>query len=176
MFSKCIFSRSGAMWARGIILGAVSLQLMGWAQASVSRVGELEVRMASAGTPCFTISEPQERRSGAPEFQSISVVQSWPGAKVVMWTMAMPGARTFPLSFRMCIPYGGRVPVLPQTPAAALVAGRPYEVTIAVRAPPTGEAPHSYRARFCLLGAPPSEVRTLGAATNDAKARRTCGD
>ncbi|MFL6660192.1 MAG: hypothetical protein ACJ8GW_19055 [Massilia sp.] len=158
------------MRARAMIMWAALLDWAVGAQASTTRVGALEVRLGSAGTPCFTISEAEERRGGVPEFLSISVAQSWPGAKAVVWSMAMPGTRSFPMSFRMCIPYAGRVPVLPQTPAAPLVSGRPYEVMIAVRAAPAPGAPRSYRARFCVRGEPPTSVRTLAAAQS------TCGD
>src|SRR6476660_9285556 len=78
------------------------------------RVGELVVRTGSSGVPCFTISEAEEARSGAPDFHAIAVSEG----KNVLWGMTMHGQRTFPVSFRMCIPYAGRLPVLPQTPAA----------------------------------------------------------
>jgi hypothetical protein len=137
------------------------------------RAGELEVRQGNGGVPCFTISEAQERRTGAPAFQSISVADSGPGARTVMWRMALPATRSFPVSFRMCIPYAGRLPVLPQTAAAPLMPGRPYEVTMEARADPAAGAPRMYRARFCLVRQATGEldVRRLG---GDAKARQAC--
>ena len=164
------------MQSMPIIRCAYILYLVYAQAAGAARVGELEVREGNAGMPCFTIPEAEERRSGAPDFQSISVFDTAAGAKMPMWSMAMPKTRTFPVSFRMCIPYAGRLPVLPQTPAAALQPGHPYEVTIEVRAPQQAGAPHNYRARFCLVsqgkGAP--RVRNLGASNPDPKARRAC--
>jgi len=139
------------------------------AQASgAERIGELDIRPGHAGVPCFTISEAEERRSGAPDFQAISVIDSV--ARTPVWRMAMPKERTFALAFLMCIPYGGRLPVLPQTPAAPLLPGRAYEVTIATRASQQGGAARSYRARFCLLAQArgQAQLRLLGAAA-------TCG-
>ena len=94
--------------------------------------------------------------------------------KTALWRMAMPAQRTFPVSFRMCIPYAGRLPVLPQMPAAPLQAGKIYDVVIDAR---TGHAravgPRDYRGRFCLVrqagGA--LRVRNIGAA---GKQRPAC--
>ena len=159
------------MQCRLTIRCAAILGLVGAQAAGAVRTGELEVRQGNAGVPCFTITEAEERRAGAPDFQSISVFDAATGAKTPMWSMAMSKVRTFPVSVRMCIPYAGRLPVLPQTPAAALMAGRPYEVTIEARAPQAAGAPRSYRGRFCLVGQEqgPPRVRNL-----DPKARAAC--
>ncbi len=140
--------------------------------ASMPRTGELAVRQGAGGVPCFTISQAQEQRAGAPQFHAISVADSGPGARTVLWRMTLPPARSFPVSFRMCIPYAGRLPVLPQTAAAALVAGRAYEVTMEALADPAAGAPRIYRARFCLVrqGAGARQVRSL-----DARGRPGCG-
>lgn len=165
------------MWSRSIIRCALILGLVAAQAAGAVRVGELEVREGKAGVPCFTIPEAEERRGGAPDFQSISVLDAGAAAKVPLWSMAMPKAHTFAVSFRMCIPYAGRLPVLPQTPAAPLQPGRPYEVSIEVRTPQQAGAPHSYRARFCLVARDRGElhVRDLGAGNLDSKSRRACG-
>ena len=130
-----------------------------------ARVGQLEVRSGNGGAPCFTVSEAEEKRGGAPDFQSITVSDPTGGVKAIMWNMAMPGQRTFPVSFRMCVPYAGRLPVLPQTPAAMLQPGRVYEVAIEARRPVGAGAPRSYRARFCVAreGAGVRDVRSTGA-------------
>ncbi len=122
------------------------LALFAMDSAAALRVGELSVRPGSGGQPCFTISEEEEVRAGPPNFHSITVSEG----KTTLWSMAMPAHRTFPVSFRMCIPYAGRLPVLPQTPAAELQADRVYEVLIESRQPPSGALPRSYRARFCM--------------------------
>lgn len=145
--------------------------------ARTLRAGELEVRQGHGGVPCFTISQAQERRGGAPQFQSISVADSGAGARAVMWRMTLPAARTFPVSFRMCIPYAGRLPVLPQTAAAALLPGRPYEVTIEALPDPAAQAPRVYRTRFCLVRQGTGELRVhnLGGGSPHARARLACG-
>ncbi|MES2902466.1 MAG: hypothetical protein V4723_22250 [Pseudomonadota bacterium] len=115
--------------------------------AAALRVGELAVRSGSTGLPCFTISKAEEERAGSPNFHSITVTEG----KTTMWSMAMPAQRTFPVSFRMCIPYAGRLPVLPQTPAAELQSGKVYEVVLESRQPPDASKPRSYRGRFCVV-------------------------
>lgn len=117
-------------------------------ECAAARAGELLVREGNEGVPCFTISEAEEARGGAPDFHAITVSEA--GAKGALWKMTMPAQRTFPVTFRMCIPYAGRLPVLPQTPAAALQPGRVYDVAIEARARSTASAPRDYRARFCL--------------------------
>ena len=135
------------------------------AAASAARTGELTVRLGANGQPCFTVAEREEQKSGTPQFQSIVVSES---AGHPMWAMALPHGRSFALSFRMCVPYGGRPPVLPQTPSMPLVAGKPYEVMVQAvpgaavprAAAPGATAPRQYHARFCLL---PAGVAVLGA-------------
>ena len=165
------------MQASWILAAAIVLGLAAAPAVGALRTGELEVRAGNAGVPCFTISQAEEQRSGTPEFESISVADTGPGARTVKWSMAMPRPRTFPVSFRMCIPYAGRLPVLPQTAAAPLLPGRPYEVTIEARPTQAAGAPRHYRTRFCLVrqGAGALQVRNLGAGSLDAKARLACG-
>lgn len=115
--------------------------------AAAVRVGELTIRPGNSGVPCFSISQAEEERSGSPNFHSITVSDG----KTTLWSMAMPSHRTFPVSFRMCIPYAGRLPVLPQTPAAELQPGRLYEVVIESRMPSNASKPRSYRGRFCVV-------------------------
>ena len=140
--------------------------------ATPLRVGEAAVRLNPAGLPCFTITEAEERRSGPPQFQSISVSDVATGVKGAMWIMAMPSSRTFPVSYRMCIPYAGRLPVLPQTPAGELDPGRVYEVSIQMRKPLTASAPRSYRAFFCLRS--PKAAARLQLLAPDPKGRVAC--
>jgi hypothetical protein len=160
------------MQARSIILFAYLLVWTAGRACAAPRVGELEVREGKGGVPCFTISEAEERRGGVPDFQSISVADAGAGGKA-MWNMAMTAARTFGVSFRMCIPYAGRLTVLPQTPAAPLQPGQPYDVTIEARAPQRG-SPRHYHARFCLSaqasGHPRLRVMATGAAPGKARA------
>jgi hypothetical protein len=123
----------------------------GAGQCCAARVGELLVREGDAGVPCFTIPQAEEERSGAPDFEDITVTEA--GVKTVLWKMTMPAQRTFAVSFRMCIPYAGRVPVLPQTAAAPLTAGKLYEVAISARGQRSALSPKAYRGRFCLVPA-----------------------
>jgi hypothetical protein len=127
---------------RTLILCVTGLLLFP-AQAA-RRVGEAEVREGANGLPCFTISEREEQRSGTPDFQAITVTE---GERVV-WQMAMPRKRTFPVSSSMCIPYGGRIPALPQTPARALETGKLYTVQVEARPGKNAAMPLCYRAQF----------------------------
>jgi hypothetical protein len=115
------------------------------AAAAHARVGEAEVREGPRGGPCFTIT-PREERLGTPDFQGIVV---WEGAHPV-WKMTMPKERTFPLTFGMCVPYGGRVASLPRTTSSALVPGRVYSLRIEARPDGRGRTAPFYEARFCL--------------------------
>jgi hypothetical protein len=106
--------------------------------------GEAQVRTDANGQPCFTISEREEKRSGAPDFQAIVVSEG----QRVLWRMTMPRERTFAISASMCIPYGGRVPALPQTPAATLEPGKVYTVQVETRLGGNASLPLRYRAQF----------------------------
>ena len=115
------------------------------------RIGEATVRQGANGVPCFTISANEEKRGGAPDFQAILVSDA---VGKPMWKMAMPRERTFPVMFSMCIPYGGRVPALPQTPAGQLSPGTVYTVQIDARPSRKTSAPLRYQTRFCLVRQP----------------------
>jgi len=119
------------------------LLLFAWLPAH-ARVGEAEVREGPRGGPCFTIAA-REARLGTPEFQAIAVSD---GAHPV-WKMAMPKGHTFPLTYGMCVPYGGRVAALPRTVSAPLLPGRVYSLRIDAR-PGSGRAASAYEGRFCL--------------------------
>lgn len=116
------------------------------------RVGEAAVRAGANGVPCFTISQREEGRGGAPDFAAITVTANQERAPV--WRMAMPPQRTFPVAFSMCVPYGGRVPALPQTPAAVLQEGELYTVVIDTRPGKSAARPLRYQIRFCVSRSP----------------------
>jgi hypothetical protein len=136
------------------------------------RVGEAEVREGANGLPCFTISEREENRSGTPDFQAITVSEG----QRVLWHMAMPRERTFSVSSSMCIPYGGRVPALPQTPAAMLEAGKVYTVQVAARAGKGAAMPVRYQGWFCLAfqRSGTSRVRYINAVEHTRRGRAGC--
>lgn len=137
------------------------------------RVGEGEVRSGANGVPCFTISQREERRSGTPDFASITVTAFQ--EKTALWRMAMPRERTFPVTFSMCIPYGGRVPALPQTPAAALKEGEIYTVIIDTRPGKSAARPLRYQARFCLARQPAGlVVQHIGASQRPGRDLHGC--
>jgi hypothetical protein len=124
------------------------LALAAAGRAQAGRTGEAEVREGANGEPCFTISAREERRGGAPDFDAIVVLDTQ-AKKPMIWRMAMPPERTFPVTFSMCIPYAGRVQALPHTPAAPLEPGRVYLVRIEPRGA-RGSLASVYEARFCL--------------------------
>jgi hypothetical protein len=114
------------------------------------RVGEAQVRSGKNDLPCFTIAEQEELRGGSPDFQAVTVS----AGERILWRMAMPRQRTFPLAASMCIPYGGRVQALPQTPAAPLEKGVVYAVQLDTRPGKSAAAPLRYVGRFCLAPRP----------------------
>ncbi|GAB3410374.1 hypothetical protein NX774_05275 [Massilia agilis] len=138
-----------------------------------ARTGEAEVRAHANGEPCFTISEREERRFGSPNFDSIVVTDPL-AKKPVLWRMAMPRERTFPVRYSMCIPYGGRVQALPQTSAAALEGGRVYRVRIEARAA-RGSVAGTYEARFCLARQHDGKLLVHHIGADDHEGRRLYG-
>jgi hypothetical protein len=141
------------------------------APAPAPRVGEAEVRETHGGLPCFTISQREEQRTGAPDFQAVTVYDPSSKPRAKMWSMAMPPDRTFPVMFSMCIPYAGRVQALPQTKAATLQAGKVYEVYIEVRPGGAPNQPRGDGARFCLATQPDGSVavRHIGADMHEGR-------
>ena len=113
---------------------------------AIARIGAAEVREGPRGGPCFTIS-PKEERQGTPDFHSVAVSDG----QRLLWKMTMPPERTFPLSFSMCVPYGGQVASLPRTQAAALETGKVYYLRIDARPGKVRGAAQAYEARFCLV-------------------------
>ena len=137
---------------------------------ALARIGDAEVREGPRGGPCFTIS-PREERAGTPEFQAVTVSDG----HRLLWKMSMPPGRGFPLSFSMCVPYGGRVASLPQSEALELEAGRIYYLHIEAR-PPKGRAtPPSYEARFCLARQRDGSVIVHQIWNGDREGRRLYG-
>ena len=128
------------------------------AAAEPARTGEAEVREVGGVTPCFTISQKEERRAGAPNFETIAVYDPSRQPKATMWAMSVPAGRSFSVPYSMCIPYGGRMSVLPQTPAAPLQPGKVYEVLIGARVADVADGTSSYAARFCLATQPNGSV------------------
>jgi hypothetical protein len=147
----------------------------GAAAAPAPRTGEAEVRESGSGLPCFTISEREERKNGAPNFEAVTVYDPSSRPRVKMWTMSMPPNRTFPVLFSMCVPYGGRVQSLPQSVATVLETGTVYEVTIDVRAGDTPNQPRSYGARFCLAKQRDGRVAVHPVGAGAPEGRTLCG-
>ncbi len=139
-------------------------------ECAASRPGELLVKEGTKGVPCFTIPETEEARGGTPDFHAITVSEV--GIKGALWKMTMPAQRTFPVTFRMCIPYAGRLPVLPQTPAAPLQPGRVYEAAIDARS--QGAVPREYRARFCLYRKEGGTLRVRTIALAHSRQKPSC--
>lgn len=148
-----------------IVIGMCALSAATAAAAAAApRTGDADVRL-SGGLPCFTIAEQEERRSGAPAFRAIRVVDASSKPPAAVWAMTMPAGRSFPLMSSMCIPYGGRVPSLPQQSAELLEAGKVYDVMIVPRPGDTPDQPGLLTARFCLVRQADGSntVRLLGA-------------
>lgn len=159
-----------------LIVGTVVMCVRSVHAGAASPVGELDMRPVSAGMPCFTVFQKDERRFGAPEFRSITVNELHAGGKTLMWTMTIPPERAFLVTFRLCIPYAGRLPVLPKTTALPLQPGKVYEALIDIKPPVLATAPRAYRARFCMSGKPGGDMqfRTLNGVAVEGKGRAAC--
>jgi len=127
------------------LAGALCASLLAPSAGAIARIGAAEVREGPRGGPCFTIS-PREEREGTPDFHSVTVSDG----QHLLWKMTMPPERTFPLSFSMCVPYGGQVASLPRTDAAKLEAGKVYYLRIDARPGKARGTAQAYEARFCL--------------------------
>src|SRR5690606_16639048 len=66
--------------------------LLAFPAQAARRVGEAQVRAGANDVPCFTISQREERRAGAPDFHAVTVTEEG-GGKGVLWRMAMPRER-----------------------------------------------------------------------------------
>jgi hypothetical protein len=141
---------------------------------AAGRLGDAEVRAGSNGEPCFTISEREERRAGTPDFDAVTVTEV-AGRRALMWRMAMPVERTFPITFSMCVPYAGRVTALPQTPAGKLEAGMVYHVRIDTRRAKGQAGAPAYEARFCLARQPDGTLLVHHIGRDDHEGRRMYG-
>ena len=115
-----------------------------------ARGAAAHVRAGVNGEPCFTVDAASERQDGTAQFRGLTVADTITHA--TMWQMTLPSGRTFAMTHTICIPYAGRVAALPQTPADELLAGRAYQVTLAVRNWDHPAAPRAYTATFCLVG------------------------
>lgn len=155
-----------------LLLTLCLASLLTHSASAAGRIGEAQVRTGKNELPCFTIAEREEKRSGSPDFQSVTVGE---GGRIV-WRMVMPPERTFPLASSMCIPYGGRVQALPQTPAAALTSGLVYTVQLETRPGKSASATLRYAARFCLLRQAEGKtaVHHLGAKEGSGRAPQGC--
>jgi hypothetical protein len=149
------------------------LALAAHGRAQGGRVGEAEVRAGANGEPCFTISAREERRGGTPNFEAIAVLDPQ-ARRPLLWRMAMPRERTFPVTFSMCIPYAGRVQALPQTPAARLEPARIYQVRIEPRGA-RGSMATVYEARFCLARQHDGSVIVHHIGRDDHEGKRLYG-
>jgi hypothetical protein len=127
------------------LAAALCVLLLAPAADVLARTGAAEVREGPRGGPCFTIS-PREEREGTPDFHAVSVSDG----QRLLWKMTMPAEHTFPLSFSMCVPYGGQVASLPRTQAATLEAGKIYYLRIDARPGKVRGTAQAYEARFCL--------------------------
>lgn len=163
------------MFYRVFILVVLMLWMAPAGAGAAARIGEAEVRDASKGQPCFTISEREERRGGAPDFAAISVVDTSARPRETVWKMSMPPGRTFPVMFSMCIPYAGRVQSLPQTRASELEAGKVYEVMIDVRGGGEADRPRGYGGRFCLVKQRDGGVKVWPIASGAREGRNLFG-
>jgi hypothetical protein len=141
--------------------------------ASAGRIGDAQVRAGANGEPCFTIAE-REERLGTPNFDAVTVTEA-AGRRALMWRMAMPADRTFPVTFGMCVPYAGRVPALPQTPAGALEPGKVYYVRIDARRTRGAAIASAYDARFCLARQRDGKVAVHHIGRDDREGRRLFG-
>jgi len=126
---------------------AVMLLLFLLPALAVSERGpRAHVRTGANGVPCFTVDAAADSDSTA-QFRAVTVIDAM--TRATMWQMALPGGRSFALVPTVCVPYAGRVAALPQTPAAALVAGRTYRVALEMH---NGDVRQTVTADFCVVG------------------------
>ena len=127
---------------------------------ATSRIADAEISSVN-GTPCFTISQTEEKRNGQPLLGALSIsdLSVKPATKV--WSFVMSGGRKVPLSSKICLLYGDIPQGANGMPAPELQTGRVYSIFLNGRPDDPSDPTYGYRGKFCIVTMPTGERKII---------------
>ena len=100
---------------------------LGLHACATSRIADAEISSVN-GTPCFTISQTEEKRNGQPLLGALSILDLSVKPSTKVWSFVMSGGRKVPLSSKICLLYGDIPQGANGMPAPELQTGRVYSL------------------------------------------------
>ena len=125
---------------------------------ATSRIGEAEVRLEN-GLPCFTITNKEENRAGAPQLRGLKVYDASVKPSIEVWFFTLPIDARQTISSNTCISYGKAPLGAESTKAIQLAIGKVYEVAIKGKLNDSSDPTFWYEAKFCLIRQSNDEVQ-----------------
>ena len=146
----------------------ILLMSLGLHARATSRIADAEISSVN-GTPCFTISQKEEKRNGQPLLGALSISDLSEKPAVGVWSFYMTGGKKVPLSSKSCLRYGD----LPQgangMPAPELQTGRVYSIFLNGRPNDPSDPTYGYMGKFCIVATATGE-RNIIAIGSDTPA------
>ena len=137
---------------------------------ATSRIADADISAVN-GTPCFTISQKEEKRNGQPLLGALSISDLSEKPAVGVWSFYMTGGKKVPFSSKSCLRYGD----LPQgangMPAPELQTGRVYSIFLNGRPNDPSDPTYGYMGKFCIVATSTGE-RQIIAIGSDTPAWR----
>ena len=128
----------------------ILLMSLGLHARATSRIADAEISSVN-GTPCFTISQKEEKRNGQPLLGALSISDLSEKPAVGVWSFYMTGGKKVPLSSKSCLRYAD----LPQgangMPAPELQTGRVYSIFLNGRPNDPSDPTYGYMGKFCIV-------------------------
>lgn len=148
----------------------ILLMSLGLHARATSRIADAEISSVN-GTPCFTISQKEEKRNGQPLLGALSISDLSEKPAVGVWSFYMTGGKKVPLSSKSCFRYAD----LPQgangMPAPELQTGRVYSIFLNGRPNDPSDPTYGYMGKFCIVATSTGE-RQIIAIGSDTPAWR----
>lgn len=127
---------------------------------ATSRIADAEISSVN-GTPCFTISQTEEKRNGQPLLGALSISDLSEKPAVGVWSFYMTGGKKVPLSSKSCLRYGD----LPQgangMSAPELQTGRVYSIFLNGRPNDPADPTYGYMGKFCIVATSAGERKII---------------
>ena len=148
----------------------ILLMSLGLHARATSRIADAEISSVN-DTPCFTISQKEEKRNGQPLLGALSISDLSEKPAVGVWSFYMTGGKKVPLSSKSCFRYAD----LPQgangMPAPELQTGRVYSIFLNGRPNDPSDPTYGYMGKFCIVATSTGE-RQIIAIGSDTPAWR----
>ena len=138
----------------------ILLMSLGLHACATSRIADADISSVN-GTPCFTISQTEEKRNGQPLLGALSISDLSEKPVVGVWSFYMTGGKKVPLSSKSCLRYGD----LPQgangMPAPELQTGRVYSIFLNGRPNDPSDPTYGYMGKFCIVATATGERKII---------------